>query len=488
MLRSLFVRLFLPLLAALALLGPVSAAHAARGMEMAIEDEDAFVDQKYGPRDAVLAAAEQLGVTRMRILVQWSRVSDASQSSPSSDADYYWGPIDDTIDAAAGYGIRIQLTLTGPAPVYASGNHRIGFPVVKPNPARYADFAHAAAAHFKGRVDRYVIWNEPNLPAWLAPNRQSPKLYRALYQAGYSAIKSADPTARVFIGETVPYDDPGTATAPLKWLRAVACVNARYKRIGGCKPLKADGYAHHPYEFLHKPSYHYPGNDNAPIGSLSRLRVALNKLARAHALSTPRGRPLDIYLTEFGYFVSGKREVPATKRAKWLPQAFTIAERQPRVREMVQYNVVAPPPALSQFTTGLVNPSGSPLPEFPRLVLWTRTALRRGGIKRSGGPLTLPERPGGLPTTPPTTIPPPTGTGSGGGSGSGGGTTVPPPPPPSSSGDGSGSSGGGGSSPPSDGGGSTPPPSDGGGSTPPPSGGGGGGGICIPIPPIITCP
>jgi hypothetical protein len=80
------------------------------------------------------------------------RVSDARQSSPSSDPDYYWDPIDDTIDAAAQYGIRAQLTLTGPAPVYASGNRRIGFPVVKPNPSRFADFARAAAEHFKAEA------------------------------------------------------------------------------------------------------------------------------------------------------------------------------------------------------------------------------------------------------------------------------------------------------------------------------------------------
>ena len=182
--------------------------------------------------------------------------------------------------------MRVQLTLTGPAPRYASGNHRIGFPIVKPNPALFGDFTHAVADHFKGRVDRYAVWNEPNYPAWLSPSRQSPKLYRALYQSAYRGIKSADPGAQVLIGETVPYDNPGIATAPLKWLRAVACLNARYKRVGKCTPLKADGYAHHPYEFLHPPSYKYPGKDNAPIGSLSRLRVALNKLAKAKALST----------------------------------------------------------------------------------------------------------------------------------------------------------------------------------------------------------
>jgi hypothetical protein len=473
------------LLALVLLLLAATPAHAARGMEMAIEDEDAFVDQRYGPREAVLSAAQALGVTRMRILVQWSRVSDATQSSPSSNPDYYWDPIDDAIDAAAQYGIRAQLTLTGPAPVYASGNRRIGFPVVKPNPSRFADFARAAAEHFKGRVDRYAIWNEPNLPAWLAPNRQSPKLYRALYVAGYDAIKSADPAAKVLIGETVPYDDPGTATAPLKWLRAVACVDAKYRRVGGCKPLKADGYAHHPYEFLHPPSYKYPGNDNAPIGSLGRLRVALDKLARARALSTPSGRPLDMYLTEFGYFVSGKRAVSASKRAKWLPRAFDIAGRQPRVREMVQYNVVAPLPTASQFTTGLVNTSGSPLPEFSRLLAWTRRALARGRIKCPGGALELPQRPGGKPIIPPATAPP-TGTGGGGGTGSGGGQTVPPPPPPSSGGDGSGGTTSGGDT---SGGGTSGGGTSGGGETGGGSGGGGSGGvICIPIPLLVTCP
>jgi hypothetical protein len=476
------------LLALALLLLAATPAHAARGMEMAVEDEDAFIDQRYGPREAVLSAAQALGVTRMRILVQWSRVSDAGQSSPSSNPDYYWDPIDDTIDAAAQYGIRTQLTLAGPAPVYGSGNRRIGFPIVKPNPSRFADFARAAAEHFKGRVDRYAIWNEPNLPAWLSPHRQSPKMYRALYVAGYDAVKSADPAAKVLIGETVPYDHPGMAMAPLKWLRAVACVDAKYKRIGGCKPLKADGYAHHPYEFLHPPNYKYPGNDNAPIGSLGHLRVALNKLARAHALSTPSGRSLDVYLTEFGYFVSGKRAVSASKRAKWLPQAFDIAGRQPRVREMVQYNVVAPLPTVSQFTTGLVNTSGNPLPEFPRLLAWTRKALARGTIKRPGGALELPQRPGGTPGIPAPGTPPPTGTSGGGGTGSGGGETVPPPPPPSSSGDGTGgttsggdtSGGGTAGGGTSGGGGST-----GGGGT---GGGGSGGGICIPIPLVITCP
>ena len=81
----------------------------------------------------------------------------------------------------------------------------------------------AAAAHFKGRSRPLLDLERAELPVVADPQRLSPKLYRGLYEAGYKAIKAVDSHAQVLIGETVPYDDPGIATAPLKWLRAVAC-------------------------------------------------------------------------------------------------------------------------------------------------------------------------------------------------------------------------------------------------------------------------
>src|SRR3954447_14698894 len=195
--------MLLALTASAALVGVAApAASAARGMEVAISDEDAMVDGKVGDRDFAYQTAEALNATRMRILVQWSRVSDASRRTASTDPDYHWGPIDEAIDTAAKHGMRTQLALAGPAPAYATANKRIG--VRSPKPAAYAKFVAAAAKHFKGRVDRYSIWNEPNYPSWLSPQRLSPKLYRGLYEAGYEAIKAADPEAQVLLGETVP--------------------------------------------------------------------------------------------------------------------------------------------------------------------------------------------------------------------------------------------------------------------------------------------
>jgi hypothetical protein len=187
---------FLALTVSTLTLAQVTPAYAAPGMEVAISDEDAMVTGKAGDTALAYGAAQALNATRMRILVEWARVSDADSPTPSANPDWDWGPIDRAIDTAAAYGMRTQLALAGPAPAYASGTGRVSIPVWKPDPARYADFARAAAQHFQGRVDRYSIWNEPNYPAWLEPQSRSPQMYRALYQAGYDAIKSVDPSAR----------------------------------------------------------------------------------------------------------------------------------------------------------------------------------------------------------------------------------------------------------------------------------------------------
>ena len=60
-----------------------------------------------------------------------------------------------------------------------------------------------------GEVDRYILWNEPNLVSWLQPQAScvhrrctpvAPHLYRGLVRAAYPAIKAADPGAEVLIG------------------------------------------------------------------------------------------------------------------------------------------------------------------------------------------------------------------------------------------------------------------------------------------------
>jgi hypothetical protein len=343
-------------------------APAEQGLEIGIQDNAVFLERRYYDREAALGQARQMGVTWMRTNLLWSRVEPAP-------GRFDWSQYDSLVDATRKSGISVQMSLTGPAPAWATGDGQPGG--FRPDPAAFGRFARAAAEHFRGRVTRYSIWNEPNFSAWLRPLEESPSLYRRLYEAGWAAVKGADPAAQVLIGETAAYAKRGRALAPLAFLHQVAC--------RGCPELHADGYAHHPYDFTDPPESSYPGQGNVTIGTLGRLTSALDGLAADRLLATPDGHPLPVYLTEFGYFASGRKALSAPLRADWLVRAYSIAERMyPRVRELVQYLLVAPPSGVpgANFDTSVVQRSGRPEQPFSALAAWAAREQRLGRVAR----------------------------------------------------------------------------------------------------------
>jgi hypothetical protein len=372
-------------------------ARAARNMELAIQDDSVFVQGKRGWRgNKAFSYARQLGVTRIRVNLLWAYTMSRSQYNrrrKPARINYNFTQVDQLIDRAARNGIRVHLSLTGPAPRWANAKRRsTGRAWFRPNPGQFGEFARVAARHFDGRVDRYSIWNEPNWKTWLGPLRAAPALYRSMYVRGYKAIKAVDRSAQVLIGETSPYGRPGLSTSPLAFLRKVTCVNRNYRRVRKCPRLKADGYAHHPYDFRHAPNYDYPGADNVTLGTLSRLTRALDRLRRSGALRPTRGRRMPLYLTEYGYFAKGKRSLPARTRSRYLKQAYTMALRNGRVKSQLQYLLVTlPRNSGSTFNTGLVTARGKRLPQFKALRSWYRG--HRGRVKRAGRAFALPSAP-----------------------------------------------------------------------------------------------
>jgi Cellulase (glycosyl hydrolase family 5) len=367
---------------------------AARGMELALQDDATFlIGGKRVTREKGFNYARQLGVTRLRVNLLWSYTMPRdvynARRKPAR-IQYLFDQVDTLVDEAARKGIRVHLSLTGPAPRWARPKPSIQQAWYKPNSREFGKWAGVVAQHFAGRVDRYSIWNEPNWRTWLGPLKSAPGIYRSLYSRGYAAIKKADPRAKVLIGETSPTERKGLSTAPLAFLRKVLCVNATYKRSAKCPKLKADGYAHHPYDFAHAPNFKYPGADNVTLGTLSRLTKALDKLSRSGALRHNGGGRMPVYLTEYGYFATGHRALPAKKRVRYLQQGYSIALKNSRVKSQLQYLLVSPPKSSSSafFNLALLTTRGAKYPQYNGLVRWFKA--NRGKVRRPGGALAIP--------------------------------------------------------------------------------------------------
>src|SRR5689334_14037898 len=97
-------------------------AHAAPGMEFALQDDDVFVHENAMTREKGLDHAVALGAKRIRVNLLWARTltSDESARTAPKHLEYDFSAVDALQAAAAKRNIKLQLTLTGPAPAWAT--------------------------------------------------------------------------------------------------------------------------------------------------------------------------------------------------------------------------------------------------------------------------------------------------------------------------------------------------------------------------------
>jgi hypothetical protein len=343
----------------------------ANALELGIQDDRLFV----GPpmtADAAppglspaqgLARARELRVSTLRLNVRWAAVAAAPER-------YDLSPVEQAVDGARASGLRVQLALTGPAPAWATADGRVGNR--SPDPAAFGRFAAAVATQLRGRVARYAVWNEPNWHGLLTPRRRAPAIYRALYRAAWPALRTADPGARVLFGELAPMGSPEDATSPLAFLRAATCTNRRWHTIRRCARLRADGFALHPYTLRWRPDFPGPTADDVTTGSLGRIEHALHVLSARRVLATGRGRPLPLYLTEWGWHARSY-SIPEPLRSSYMLAGLDLIAADPHVRQVIWYQLVgAPDRPRPVWDTGLLNADGSPRPAFRVLRSWAR--------------------------------------------------------------------------------------------------------------------
>ena len=352
------------LLALAVLLGAAGPA-SARSLAVGIADDAALVQGGSAADDAV-AAWRRMGVDTARVQVSWSRITPAPDEprppegfNPANHENpgYHWDVIDAAVRRLVNAGIEPILMLDGPPPLWGSGRPDLNNPRYRTSAPAFANFTAAAAARYGNLVDKYILWNEPNLPLWLQPQGEcgrkrctpvAPNTYRAMVRAAYPAIHAADAVSTVLIGALAPAGgDLRSANAnmrPLEFLRALGCVDAKLQPIrrGGCRgfqPAPADGISYHPHSTRHAPSQPYANPDNADLGSLKKLEELLDALQARGAI---RGTttPLDLYLDEYGYQTNPPdrmRGVSPGAQDRYLQEAAYIAWRHPRVKLLAQY-------------------------------------------------------------------------------------------------------------------------------------------------------
>src|SRR5215472_8043329 len=169
----------------------------------------------------------------------WTRIFDAGisfirigQYENSSDytswdwverkrGEYSIAPeVEDEIDSLAENGIKIEIQLLYGNPLYTSRAGRLP-QTIEPAPGNFhnpdrslysvfwpprtpeqihafSNYAEWMVNHFRGRVQYYEVWNEPNIDYWNpAP---SPEEYGGLFRAVAPVIHAADANAKVVFG------------------------------------------------------------------------------------------------------------------------------------------------------------------------------------------------------------------------------------------------------------------------------------------------
>lgn len=350
-------------LAALAAAAP--AALAGRNGEVSIMDDQLLLGAPQAEVDRHMATFRRLGVDRLRVSAFWNQIAPAStaRTKPAGfdganmrDPRYNWVFLDRVISAAARNQLRIMVSITTPAPIWATGAPARRNPLWKPSAAAFGAFAEAVVSRYAQFVDHWGIANEPNQGGWLQPQSDrsglvAPHLYRNMVHAAYPRIKRIDPTSTALVGELASSGRAGRGRRkpirPLIFLREMACRNGRYRpiRSGRCrnfKPVPIDALGHHPYQFFRAPNRRSLNRNDAAIGDSRRLARVLDRLVRRRALAPGGRRRLNIFYTEFGYQTNPPDPFAGIKlrrQSRYLQEAAYVAWRHPRVRGLNQFRL-----------------------------------------------------------------------------------------------------------------------------------------------------
>ena len=271
---------------------------------------------------------------------------DISFGDVFKNGAYDWSKYDTLVNNARAQGFKDNTFRIFGTPAYQKGV-ATNLSANNPNAAMAGKFAEAVAQHFAGRIDRYGIWNEPNVGSFL--NRDighAAHDYRQIYASMRNAIKGVRPAAQVGFGE-ITSQQPNTpgAASTIGFLKAVLA--------SGNKPLKADYVGIHPYQWSDPRSK--PGNAwYGGVSNLGAVQAELLKQMKAGKLTTSGGRKVPLAVTEYGY--KHDAQPNAATRAMWMRRSMEMF-RQAGIDDVNLYQLL-PSKRGDYWDSSILGPQG----------------------------------------------------------------------------------------------------------------------------------
>jgi hypothetical protein len=166
-----------------------------------------FLEQEVEPdkRQRSIDLLRQAGVSWIRQQLPWEQIEPLARGQyvdPKFDQST-WAKFDDIVERADRAGMQVMLRLdTSP---------RWALPTDAPDglgpPVRYEDywdFVGEVATRYRGKVEAYQIWNEPNLNSEWGRSPPDAAAYARLLRGASDRVRAVDPSARVVMAALAP--------------------------------------------------------------------------------------------------------------------------------------------------------------------------------------------------------------------------------------------------------------------------------------------